>query len=467
MKAREATCPGPRHLIVALLISLVLAPAAGASQLSFSGAEHVAAGNGPWLLSDGDVLGNGRTDLAVANIFSLGSNGASLLLNNTRAGAATPSFSAPRAFDGYGTQAVLLADFSGDSKPELVVCDEPALPVGRCTVHPNTTVPGASTPTLGAQLVLHTGDTPEVLAAADMTGDGKLDLVVANFGSLGPGAITMFRNTSTPGHLSFAPPQNFTGGIGAEGMVVADLNGDGKPDIVTGNTAGNNFTALVNETPSGSDQIRLSAPQVLPGNTLGPTAVTAGDLNGDGKLDIIGGTSFTFDANDLNVYMNKTPNGSDTLSFTHQVFAADPGIEGITAADFSGNGKPDIAYAAYRTPIGMPTAAICGTGGLLPPLCSDLGGNGFNGGIGAMQNTTPTGSMVASFASPVKLASGFGTVAVITGDFAGHCKPDIAAGNFTATGTAGISIFTNQTPWTHAPACPAQPVAGIGPGLGL
>jgi hypothetical protein len=449
-----------------LSLPLATAPALATSPaLRFAPGQHAAAGDGPWLLSVGDVVGNGRSDLAVANIFGLGPNGASLLMNTVAAPGA-PDFAPPIGFDALGAQAPLLADFSGSGLPDLVVCDEPALPVGRCRVYPNLTRRGAKIPTFGPPVVLPTPDTPEVLAAADMTGDGKLDLVISNFASLGPDAITIFPNASTPGHLSFAPAQNFTGGVGAEGMAVVDLNGDGKPDIVTGNTAGNNVTALVNETTTGSSVIRLSAPQVLPA-TSGPTAVVAADFNGDGKLDLAVGSSFTPTAADLNVYMNQTPPGSETLRFTHQVLAADPGIEGITAADFTGDGNADIAYAAYRTPTGWPTTAVCDTGGLLPTLCSTLGGNGLGGDAGVMLNTTPKGALTASFAPPLRLTSGLASVAVISGDFFGDCKPDLAVGNFLASGAAGITIFRNLARWPTTPTCPAKPVAGITPGLGL
>jgi hypothetical protein len=456
-------------------------------RLQFSAARHYLAAGG-WLLTAGDVLGNGRWALASANILSLGTNAGTLLINTTRAPTSgPPTFAAPVQFDGYGAQAPLLADFTGTGKPDLVLCDLPLIPNGRCRVYPNETPAGASTPTWGAPLTLSAGDTPEVLGAGDFTGDGKLDLEVTNFGSLGPGEVYIFRNTSTNGHTSFAPPQIFTGeppglltgppatkysptigvGAGPEGSVIADLNSDGKPDIVLGNTAGNNLTGLINETPTGSTQLKFSAPQLLPGNTLGPTSVTAADLNADGKLDIVAGTSFTLGPQDIDVYMNQTPTGSDTLRFAPvQVFAGDPGVEGITAADFSGTGKPDIAYASYRS------AAACGGGGIgvLAIGCS-LGGalddNGTQGVVGIFHNLTPTRSMIAKFAAPLKLGSGLGTVTVISGDFNGDCKPDIAAGNFLGGTNAGISIFTNQTRWTHKPDCPAKPVAGIGPGLGL
>lgn len=62
-----------------------------------------------------------------------------------------------------------------------------------------------------------------------MNGAGKADLVVMEFDSRGPSATTFAVNTSTPGSLSFAPPQNFTGGAGCRGLAVADLNETAHP----------------------------------------------------------------------------------------------------------------------------------------------------------------------------------------------------------------------------------------------
>lgn len=456
-------------------------------RLRFSPARHYPAAGG-WLLSAGDVNGDGRWDLASANILSFGTNAGTVLINTTaRPTSGDPSFAGPVQFDGYGGQAPLLADFTGDGRPDLVLCDLPGVPNGRCRVYPNLTPRRASLPQWGAPLALSAGDTPEVLGAADFTGDGKLDLEVTNFLSLGPGEVMIFRNTSTPGHLSFAAPESFTGepaglltgppanpysptvgvGAGPEGSVIADLKNDHKPDIVLGNTAGNNLTALVNQTPTGSTQIRFSAPQLLPGNTLAPTAVVAADLNADHRLDIVAGTSFTPGPQDIDVYMNQTLSGSDTLRFALvQVLSGDPGVEGITAADLSGTGKPDIAYASYRS------AGACAGGGagVLAIGCSlggALEGNGTQGVVGILQNQTPKGSITARFAPVLKLDSGTGTVTVLSGDFNNDCKADLAAGNFLGGQNAGITILTNQTKWTHHPSCPAKPVAGIGPGLGL
>jgi FG-GAP-like repeat/FG-GAP repeat len=250
---------------------------------------------------------------------------------------------------------------------------------------------------------------------------------------------------------------------GVYGLIgVGNFTGDGTADLAVTVAPDDSVVGVL--LGNGDGTFRSAGTYAAGGQAV--TGAVA-DFNGDGKLDLAVGSSFTPGSDDLNVYMNETPAGSDRLRFTHQVLTADPGIEGITAADFTGNGQSDIAYAAYRSATGEPTVSACGTGGLLPPLCQDLGGNGLGGDVGVLLNTTPPGSMTASFAAPLKLASGLGTVAVISGDFNGDGKPDIAAANVAGTGPTGVTIFTNQTQWAQPPVIPAQPVPGIGPGLGL
>ena len=71
------------------------------------------------------------------------------------------------------------ADVNGDGKPDLIVANEGANTV---SVLLNTTLPGAATPSFAAQQTFATGSTPISVTAADVNGDGKPDLIVANLG---------------------------------------------------------------------------------------------------------------------------------------------------------------------------------------------------------------------------------------------------------------------------------------------
>src|SRR5205814_908864 len=115
------------------------------------------------------------------------------------------------------------------------------------------------------------------VAVADLNGDGKQDLVTAN------GTVGVFKGL---GDGSFAAQTTFAVGTGPLGVVVADFNLDGKLDIATANSGSNNVTVLFGN--GGSNFNVLSTATLAPpsGATGQSSAITA-DLDKDGKVDII------------------------------------------------------------------------------------------------------------------------------------------------------------------------------------
>jgi hypothetical protein len=86
----------------------------------------------------------------------------------------------------------------------------------------------------------------------DLDGDGKPDLLVANSGD---GTVSILRNTSVMGSLttnSFAPQVVIVTGSGCDSVAVGDLDGDGKPDVVTANSGNNTVSLLRNISTPGS-----------------------------------------------------------------------------------------------------------------------------------------------------------------------------------------------------------------------
>jgi hypothetical protein len=87
-----------------------------------------------------------------------------------------------------------------------------------------------------------TGADPEAPITADVDGDGKPDIIINT------GATAMiFRNTSTPGNINYsslAAYVSFYAGEGATNIVLRDLNGDGKPDLICSSNP-NNFNAYI------------------------------------------------------------------------------------------------------------------------------------------------------------------------------------------------------------------------------
>jgi predicted nucleotidyltransferase len=209
-----------------------------------------ATGNGPYSVAVGDVNGDGKPDLVVANRSS---NTVSVLLNTTAPGATTPSFADQQTFaTGSSPQSVAVGDVNGDGKLDLVVANRSSNTV---SVLLNTTAPGATTPSFATQQTFATGSTPFSAAVGDVNGDGRPDIVVANYGS---NTVSVLLNTTAPGATtpSFAAQQTFPAGTRPDAVALGDVNGDGKPDIVVANpnAPGNptGVSVLLNTTAAGS-----------------------------------------------------------------------------------------------------------------------------------------------------------------------------------------------------------------------
>src|SRR5262249_12321989 len=129
-------------------------------------------------LAVGDVNGDGRPDLLVANYFS---NTASVLLNTTAPGSATASFAPQQSFaTGSGPSSVAVGDVNGDGRPDLIVSNQAD---GTASVLLNATPPDADTPSFAAPQSFATRGQPSSVAVGDVNGDGRLDLISANFGT--------------------------------------------------------------------------------------------------------------------------------------------------------------------------------------------------------------------------------------------------------------------------------------------
>jgi hypothetical protein len=78
-----------------------------------------------------------------------------------------------------------------------------------------------------------TSYTPLALTAGDLNGDGRLDLVTANYGS---NTLSVLLASGNAG--SFAPPVDYASGSGPGAVIASDLNNDGRPDLVAVNATG-------------------------------------------------------------------------------------------------------------------------------------------------------------------------------------------------------------------------------------
>ena len=119
-----------------------------------------------------------------------------------------------------------------------------------------TTAPSAPPPVTFVTSTFAVGDEnsgPDCVAAADVNGDGRLDLISANYGFrwANPGEPGGWNNTLTVltnnGSGGFGSNATLTVGFGPSAVVAADVNGDGKPDLISANETDNTLTVLTND----------------------------------------------------------------------------------------------------------------------------------------------------------------------------------------------------------------------------
>jgi len=293
-----------------------------------------------------------------------------------------------------------------DSGPGSVNSASIIVPPGQTlTVNQNTTISygqiqlqnGAS---FGSRTDLTTGASyGDYSAAADFNGDGKPDLAVSNNGT----SIYIYLGTGTGFPASPSYTLNVGSGVLADHLVAADFSGDGKPDLAV---------TLYNQASSPQVEIFTNSGGTLPTNPsygiaagFGTLHMVAADFNGDGKPDLA--VINYNDGNGLYIFINN--NG--TLPSTPTQALSQNGAIDIATADFNGDGKPDLAVFNVNS--------VSGTQG-----------------IDIYLNTSGSISSI-SYILTASLTGG----ELIAGDFNGDGKPDLAVG---ANYTVSLLIFINN-----------------------
>ena len=179
------------------------------------------------------------------------------------------------------------------------------------------TLPQAGTFQFAPKLDFVTGTGPHGVEIADLDGDGKLDLITTNYGGFATGTtVSVLRNTSAGGNISFAPKVDLVTGIGPLQAAVGDLDGDGQLDLAVtnfGDGGGSTVSVLRNTSTSGT--VSFDA-KVDFGTGAGPYGIAIADVDGDGKRDLAitnSGAHVSGDGNTVSVLRNTSTSG--TVSF--------------------------------------------------------------------------------------------------------------------------------------------------------
>ncbi len=233
-----------------------------------------------------DYNQDGKTDFV--GIY----NGTSITLHENRTtigpfipiNAAIPTFNDARYYTKPAPGgSVVAGDFDKDGLVDFASTNPST---DNVTVWKNNGAYGISTTQFSALPDIAVGVNPTRIYTGDFDRDGKIDLMLVHGTGTTNTRISILQNQSTVGNISFAAPINLVNPSALTVAHVADLDGDGKPEIITTSESGNRFSIFKNIHNSGA---LSTASFAAPFNTTvtAPRGITAGDLNLDGKPEII------------------------------------------------------------------------------------------------------------------------------------------------------------------------------------
>jgi hypothetical protein len=372
-------------------------------------------------------------------------------------------------YDGGGyLYSIAVADVNGDHKPDIVVANANGVGV----------LLGNGDGTFQPVVKYNSGATAAVfVVVADVNGDGKPDLVVANTGggtNDDDGSVGVLLGN---GDGTFRPAVVYdSGGQGATSAVVADFNQDGKLDLLVSNgclgvncTSGPWVGVLL-----GNGDGTFQAVVTYDNNGLMPHAVSSADINGDGKPDMVVANFYPYSlepqsigvrmGNGDGTFQPEAFYGTNGFNGASSVAAGDVNLDGKVdllvmnygffgvVAVLLGNGdgtfRPAITYATGLNPnLGGPQIAVADLNADAKP---DLIAADYSGAVDVLLgNGDGTFQAAASY-----LSGGYGADAVVVADLNGDGSPDVVVANDSLSGYGGpgtVGVLLNNTPFCTNP----------------
>ena len=455
-------------------VSILMGNGDGTFQPAVTDNTGLGAGNSIWLAA-ADFNGDGKLDLAVE-----GGNDVAILMGNGNGTFQPAQVYASQEIRGR----MAVGDFFGKGRQDIAVA--------AFTSNDVEILPNNGNGTFGSPVILPMPSTFSAIRSittANFFGNGHADLAVA--GGLGsnnvdsttnPAGVALFKNDGA-GHFTFAGQDNAVttpdpgGGDGTgdtvnpEHVNVADLNGDGKPDLVL-SLYDHNIDVFLN---NGNGTFRAGAGYTTetPGSVGGyPRGVAFADINHDGKVDIVSDNigeptpidqAVTEPGSVSVLYGNGDGTFQAPVQYTPYSF-----LGGIAVGDFNGDGWTDLAVAQNYT--------------------------GHSVAVMLNQPTTDEQAPTVTSINPATGPAAGGTVVQISGtNFIGTTQVDfggVAAKSFTVNSStsitatepaepvggpsvvdvsvynAGASATTSADKFTYLPSGQAPSVTGVSPNVG-
>ncbi len=274
--------------------------------------------------------------------------------------------------------------------------------------------------TFSAAVNYFAGSTPTTLQVGDFTGDGKVDIAVGSAAGIGVLAGKGDGTFSTV-VLSGSGPIGFT--------AVGDVNGDGKLDLIA---PGNSMLVYLG---NGDGTFQTGVNSGTPGPINGLSNITTADVDGDGKLDVVAGTGVWY----------VRGNGDGTFQAPVSLvaggnLAVGPFVDAV--ADFNGDGRPDVLITTaamqveqgFATILNANTALVAGFGVAATPASPES----VEAGSSATSSVTVT--VAPGYSADIALSC----LGLPTGSSCMFGKAVAAPGSFTEILTISVGTTTSS-----------------------
>lgn len=379
------------------------------------------------------------------------------------------------------------ADFNNDGKIDALVFT--AANGGTVPTSALSVLPGDGTAKLGAPITSTVNIVPSMMVTASINQSGKPDVVLAGLISGTPGVSTLLNQ----GDGTFAAELDYTLPVSSPvvSLATGDFNGDGITDIAVGVNPGlGNTGASGVYVLFGKANGTFAAPVKIDAS-LNPTGLTAADLNGDGKTDLIVADQGVFDyvgASDqvngaLHVYLGNA-NGTFTAAASPTTSATNYTV--VALGDLNGDGKLDLIVAGNvaGTSGGSGTPNVYtllgnGDGTFQAATATALGGqDGIGATSIALSDINKDGHLDvvignATDFTEVLLGNGDGTLvdtaltlgqqplALAAVDLNGDGFPELLVGTVDVTGSGNLTVFLNANSWSTGSSAPPVSVPNV------
>ena len=331
------------------------------------------------------------------------------------------------ASEGFFATSVAIADLNGDGNPDIVVANS-------CQTgsngESNCSAGGAvgvllrnSDGTLQSSVSYNSGGAAALsVAIADLNGDGHPDIVVANqcisTSNCSGGVVGVLIGN---GDGTFQPAVTYAAGFGAEAVAVGNLNPNGHPAVVVANQclAAGNCTVGGVSVLLGNGNGTLNVPTTYSSGGQDADAVVIKDLNGDGLLDVVVANQCVTKSNCKTGGIGVLPgNGDGTLRTASTYSSGGYSALSLAVADVNGDGQPDVVVTS-----------LCGQSA-----------NCVNGIVGVLLGNGNGLRQAVTYSS-----SGYGASSIAIGDVNGDGIPDLVVDDICKTisncAKGGISVL--------------------------